>query len=186
MLSQRPEVYGITILPLVLTSLVTCWAPAMPWLLAPSLTSLNDLVSLFSTLSKAHVGYLQLVRAFLRCSISLQRSSGLLQTVLAIWVRVLMTLYSAERWWWLSHCKYWSMWVGFLYIVVDSLPSISGFTMVSKKGMAPSSLLFSTVNCMARSTLLMCCRKFCLFSSFWVTKVSSTYWCHNLGGGGST
>ena len=51
----------------------------------------------FSTLSKAHLGYLQLVRAFLRFSISFWRSSGLLQTVLALWVRVIMTLYFAER-----------------------------------------------------------------------------------------
>ena len=52
-------------------------------------------------------------------------------------------------------------------------------------GMAPSSLLFCTVNCMARSTPLMCCRMFCLFSSFWITDVSSTYQYHNLRGGGS-
>ena len=38
---------------LVLTSLVTDWVPAVPWLLVPSLTSLDDLVSLFSTLSIA-------------------------------------------------------------------------------------------------------------------------------------
>ena len=94
-----------------------------------------------------------------------------------------MTLYLAERWQWQSHCKYWSMCVGFLYTVMDSLPSFSTFTMVSKKGMAPSSLLFSTVKCIAGSTLLMCCRKFCLFSSFWMTKVSSTHLCHSLGGG---
>ena len=31
------------------------WACVVPWLLAPSLTSLVDLVSLFSTLSKAHL-----------------------------------------------------------------------------------------------------------------------------------
>ena len=103
----RPWVYGITIWPLVLTSLVTAWEPVVPWLLAPSLTSLDDLVSLFSTLSIAHLGYLQLVSAFLRCSISFWRSSGLLQTVLALWVGVLITLYLAKRWWQLSHCKYW-------------------------------------------------------------------------------
>ena len=56
--------------PLVLTSLVTGWVPAVPWLFAPSLTSLNDLVSLFFTLYKAHFGYLQLVSAFPRFTIS--------------------------------------------------------------------------------------------------------------------
>ena len=92
-------------------------------------------------------------------------------TVLAQWVRVLITLNFAVRWWWLFHCKYWSMCVGFLYTVIDSLWSVSGFTMV---------------NFMAGSTLLMCCRKFCLFTSFWMTNVSCTYLCHNLGVEGST
>ena len=170
MLLQRPWVYGITMWPFALTSLLVGWVPVVPCPLGRSLTSLADLVSLCSTLSKAHLGYLQLVRAFLRCSISFWRSLGLLQTVLALWERVLMKLYFAERWWWLSLCKYWSMCVGFLYTVMDSLPSFSGFTMVPKKGMAPSSLLFSTVNCMARSTTLMYCRKFCLISSFWMMK----------------
>ena len=133
MLSQRPWVYGMTMLPLVFISLVVGLVPAVPWLLAPSLTSPVDLSSPFSTLSKAHLEYLHLVKAFLRCSISFWRSPEFLQTVLALWVRVLMTLYFAERCWWVSHCKYWSVW-GFLYTVMDSLPSFSGFTMVSKKG----------------------------------------------------
>ena len=49
----------------------TCGA----WLLAPSLTTLDDLVSLFSTLTKTHLGDLQLVSALLRFSISFWRSS---------------------------------------------------------------------------------------------------------------
>ena len=75
--------------------------------------------------------------------------------------RVWITLNLAERWWWLSHCRNWSMWVGFLYTVMDRIPSGSCFTMVSKKGMDPSSLLVSTVNWMAGSMLLMCCRNSC-------------------------
>ena len=31
----------------------------------------------------------------------------------------------------LFHCRCWSMWVGFLYTVIDSLPSASGLTIVS-------------------------------------------------------
>ena len=50
-----------------LISLVMGWAPVVCWLLASSITSLGGLVSLFSTLSKAHLGYLQWVGAFLRC-----------------------------------------------------------------------------------------------------------------------
>ena len=88
---------------------------------------------------------------------------------LALCVKVLITLYLAERWWWLFHSKYWSMWVSFLYTPMDNLPSAPGVTIVSKKGMAPSSLLFSTVNCIARSMLLLCYRKFCLFTSFRMT-----------------
>ena len=44
----------------------------------------------------------------------------------------------------------------YLYTVIDSVPSASGLTLVSKKGMDPSSLLSSTVNFMAGSTLFMC------------------------------
>ena len=139
-------------------------APCGALTVSSLLTSLVGLVSLFSTLSKAHLGYLQWVSTFLRCSISFWSSLGLLQTVFALWVRVFITLNLAESWWWLSHCRYCSIWVGFLYTVIDSLPSASGLTMVSKKGIAPSSLLFSTVNFMARSTLLMSWRKFFLLS----------------------
>ena len=123
------------------------------------------------------------LRAFLRCSFSCLSNSGLLHTVLALWERVLITLNLAERLWWLSHCKYWSVWVGFLYTVMDRLPFTSGFTMVSKMGMEPSSLLSSTINLMAGSTLFMCWRKPCLLASLWMTKVSSTYLHQNLGGG---
>ena len=56
-------------------------------------------------------------------------------------------------------------------------------TIVSKKGIEPSSLLSSTVNLMAGSTLFMCRRKPCLLASLWMTKVSSTYLCQNLGVG---
>ena len=44
----------------------------------------------------------------------------------------------------------------FPYTVIDSVPSASGLAMVSKKEMDPSSLLSSTVNFMAWSTVLMC------------------------------
>ena len=95
------------------------------------------------------------------------------------------TKFGWEEWWWLSHCKYWSVCVGFLYTVMDREPSASGLTIVSKKGMDPSSLLSSTVNLMAGSTLFMCWRKPCLLASLWMTKVSSTYLPQNVGGGGS-
>ena len=46
--------------------------------------------SFLSTLSKAHLGYLHSVRALLRWCISLLRSSGPVQTVLVLWVSVLI------------------------------------------------------------------------------------------------
>ena len=106
-----------------------------------------------------------------------------LDTIPTIWERVLITLNLVERLWWLSHCRYWSVWGGFLYSVMDRPPFSSGFTIVSKKVMEPSSLLSSTVNFMAGSTLLMCWRKSCLLTSLWMTKVSSTNLHQNLGMG---
>ena len=169
--------------PILLTSLVAAGVPLVPWFVTPSMASLEDLLSLSSTLSKAHLGYLHWVRALLRCSFSCLSNSGLLHTVLALWERVLITLNLAERLWWLFHCRYWSVWVGFLYTVMDRPPFPSGFTIVFKKGMEPSSLLSSTVNFMAGSTLLMCWRRSCLLTSLWMTKVSSTDLHQNLGGG---
>ena len=110
-------------------------------------------------------------------------NSGLLHTVEALWERVWITLNLAERWWWLSHVNTSQYVWGFLYTVMDREPSTSDLTIVSKKGMDPSSLLSSTVNLMAGSTLLMCWRKPCLLVSLWMTKVSSTYLHQNLGGG---
>ena len=78
---------------LVLNSLVAGWAPVVP----PSLTCLVDMLSLFSTLSKAHLGYLHLVRAFLRWFFSCWSNSGLLHTVVALWDRVWITLNFAGR-----------------------------------------------------------------------------------------
>ena len=74
------------------------------------------------------------------------------------------------------------MWVGFLYTVIGSLPSASGLTMASRKGMAPSSLLSSTETKWGGQHL-MCWRKLCLFSSLWTTQVSFAYLSHILRGG---
>ena len=173
--------------PLVLASLVAGWAPVVPWLLVPSEASLEGLLSLLSTLSKSHLRYLQWVSAFLRWVFSLWRSSGLLHTVWALWERVWITLNFAERWWWLSHCRYWSVWVGFLHTVVNKFPISLWFNRwCPRRGWPHPPYCFSTVSWMAGSTLLVCCRKSCLWLSFWMTNVSSTYLYQNPGGGGST
>ena len=68
--------------------------PTLFTLVAPILVVPNKSSSI---LSKAHLGYLHLVRASLRHCISWLRSSCLVQRVLALCVRVLMTLYLANR-----------------------------------------------------------------------------------------
>ena len=78
-----------------------------------------------------------------------------MQTVLAIWLRVPMTLYLAERLWWLSHCQYRSVWLGLQYTVMDTEMSASCLTKVSRKGIDPFSWLPFAVNFIARSVLLI-------------------------------
>ena len=51
------------------------------------------------------------------------------------------------------------MWMGFLYAVVVSELLGPGKTKVSKKGMDPSVLCISIVNCTGGSMELMFCRK---------------------------
>ena len=130
----------------------------------------------------AQLGYLHLTKASLRCCNSFWKSSGLVQTVLALWVSVPMTLYLVDRLWWLSHYKYWSVWVDLWYTVMESELSPSGITKVSRKGMAPFPWLPSTVNLIAGSKLLVCSRNACLWTCCWMTKVSSIYLNQCLGG----
>ena len=49
-----------------------------------------------------------------------------------------------------------SVWVGFLYILVVKVPSDWDIANMSKKGMGPSGLAFSTVNWMEVSCVLIC------------------------------
>ena len=64
---------------------------------------------------KAHLGYLQFVRVCSRWCNSSFSSLEVEQTAFALCVRELITLYLQARLWWLSNCRYWSVWVGFLY-----------------------------------------------------------------------
>ena len=154
MLLHRPWVYGMTMQPFTLPSVVADLSPAVSWLFSLFPLHCYDLWTFFPILPMAHLGYLQWLSIFLRWSISFWRSCSLLHTVLALWVRVLITLYWADKWWWLADCRYWSLWVGFLYTEIDRLLSGSGLTIVSRKGMTPSSFLSLTLNVMAGSTLL--------------------------------
>ena len=74
------------------------------------------------TLLRAQMGYLFPISTFCRCS-SFSRSCWFEHTAMALWYSVFITLYLAAMVWWLSHCRYKSVWVGFLYTVVLKLPS---------------------------------------------------------------
>ena len=153
-LSAVPLVYGMTIWPmdflvvlvlvLVLARLLLFVVPLFSSLVLLLLLLFVALVSsqlllitLFCTILMAQLGYLHLPRASLRCFNSSLRSSGVLQTTLALWVSIPMTLYLEDKLWWLSHCKYWSVWVGFQYTWKERELSARGVTRVSRKGIAP-------------------------------------------------
>ena len=87
--------------------------------------------------------------------------------VLALWWRVPTTLYLDDTGCRLSQWRYWSVCVGFLYTVVCSLPSWSGFIRMSRKGKAPSGPGSSTVNWMFLSTEFRCRKNSSCGTSLW-------------------
>ena len=115
------------------------------------------------SLLRTNSGYRHLFRALLRWSSSSFSRCWLEHTVLALCFKVLITLNLADRCWWLFHCKYWSVCVGFLYTDVSREPSDWVITIVSRKGMDPSVPASSVVKWMCGSILLMCSRKPCFF-----------------------
>ena len=133
----------------VLVLMLPAWMLLL-WLFSPWLL----LINLFCTLLMAHGGYLHLTRASLRCNNSFWSNSGLVQTVLALWLSVPMTPYLADKLWWLSNCKYWSVWVGLQYTVKDKELSASGVTKVSRMGMPPLSwnTFYCKLNCWINAT----------------------------------
>ena len=82
----------------------------------------------------AHLGYLQPLRTFSRCSNSLLMNSSVEHKVLALCVRVLIMLYLEAKLWLLSNWRYCSVWVGFLYTFVVKVPSALGVIKRSKMG----------------------------------------------------
>ena len=132
----------------------------------------------------AQIGYLHFWRAWHRWSSSFFCSCGSEHIVLALWYRVPATLYLEEMVWLLSHCRYKSVWVGFLNTDVLRLPSSLGVTKMSRNGIDPSFLTSSQVNLMFWWMELRCCRKLFLSSFFIMVNVSSTNLFHNVGGVG--
>ena len=108
--------------------------------------------------------------------------SWLEQMMFALCIKEFITLYLLAIEWWLSHCKYWFVWVGFLYMKVDKLPSSSTATKVSRKGSDPSALVFSAVNWIFSSIPFKCWKNSSLYAVSRMTKVSSTNLFQRLGG----
>ena len=101
------------------------------WLLVLLVVLLLGFWLLSFTLLMAHVGYLHFLSAWKRCFSSSCNNCGLERTVVALWYRVPATLYLDGMVWWLSHCGYRSVWVGFLNTDVFKLPSSSGVIRIS-------------------------------------------------------
>ena len=149
-LLQMPCEYGTTIWHLLSVS----WADGICLLLFVFWWS----CCFWGTLFIASLGYLHCIRTFSRCCKSLVSSCWVEHMVLALCVRVLITLYLDARLWWLSHWRYKSVWVGFLYKPVVKVPSVWGVIKISRNGMEPSGLASSTVNWMEGSSVL-CVRR---------------------------
>ena len=130
----------------------------------------------------AQMGYLHLVSALKRCSSSSCNTWGVVQTVAALWYRVPATVYLGGIVWWLSHCRYRSVWVVFLNTDVFKLPSSSGVSRMSRKGIDPSSLTSSQVNFILGCIKFRCCRQLSLLFFLIIVNVSSRNLFHRIGG----
>ena len=202
-LSTKPCVYGITTYPmvdfglemvglsvlvfklvlacelLVVSPCCGCWSLLLvglllvSWILLSLASSQLPFKNLLCTQLMSQWGCLHLTKTFLRHWSSLWGSPGPVQTVLALWVSVPMTLSLADRLWWLSHCKYWSVCVSLQYNVIERELPACGVIKVSRKGMAPFSWVSSTVNLIAGSILLIWFNNACLWTCCWMTHVSS-------------
>ena len=93
----------------------------------------------------------------------------------------LITLYLLAMEQLLSHCNYWFVWVGFLYMEVDKLRSSFTVTKVSRKGNDPSALVFSAVNWIFSPIPFICWKNSSLYVVSRMTKVSSTNLFQRLG-----
>ena len=122
----------------------------------------------------AYLGYLHLSSTSSRCCNSSSSSLGLEQTALVLWVRVLITFYLATKFWWLSHWRYYSVCVGFLYTSVNQVLFVSGVIIVSRKGFEPVGLVSTAVNWMEGAAALMWCKSYSLLICCCTTEISST------------
>ena len=159
--------------------LLACVVLLPAWVLLSPSPSWFLFMNLFCILLMTHLGYLHLTKVFLKCYNSL-RSCGTVHSFGPVGKCTYDTV--LERLWWLAHCRYLSVWVGFWYIVIRSELSALGWTKVSRTGIAPLAWLPSTANFIAASTLFILSRNNCLWACCWMTEVSSTNLHQNLGG----
>ena len=103
----------------------------------------------------AHMEYFLPCKVSSGCAYLWSNSFWLEHTLLIQRKRVLMKLYLDEMMWWLSHWRYRSLWVCFLYTLMSKVPSCYSVTSVSKNGIDTLGLVSSTVNLMLGSTKLM-------------------------------
>ena len=164
--SLRPWWYGTTLYRLVLLGpfslfILLCFVLLEFWLFS-------------ITLFMAQMGYLHFLSALNRCCSSSCNSVVSEHMVFALWYRVPATLYLDGILWWLSHCRYRSVWVCFLNTDVFKLQSSAGVIRISRNGIDPSSFISSQVNFILGCMEFSCCRKLFLFSFLIIVKVSST------------
>ena len=168
-LSPIPSVHGTTMWHLV-------------WCLVLGVCFFSLFWCLLKIFLIAHFGYLHSPSTCSRCCNSFSANSGVKQMVWALCVSVLMTLYFAAMLWLLSHGRYRSAWVGFLYTPIVNVPSVSGLMVVPRKGMEPSSFASSTVNWVDGICCIDVLEELFLMCLMLQHDVSSTYLFHTLGG----
>ena len=117
---------------------VLCWVAFLVIAVGTSLLLVT--VNIFILhLCMAHLEYLHLTRASLRCCKSSLKSSRPVQTFCPVGESTYDTILGRKIMMTIPHCKYWSVWLGLQYTEMERELSASGLTKVSRKGMAPFS-----------------------------------------------
>ena len=153
----------------------------LPELLIPLLLLFwTGAVVLIFILLRAHGGYMHLTRSMCRCSSSSCKTWGLEQMALALWCRVLGHCILMI---WCGGCpnantSQWGVLAVYDCAETDIMHRVNR---ISKKGMEPTGLESSPVNCIHWSMELICSRKLHLYADLMTTKVSSTYLFHREG-----
>ena len=171
---------GVDVWLLPLEVLVSC--DVLPaWVLLLPLSSQLSFISLYCALFMAHLGYLHLTKASLRCCNSLLRSSGVVQTVSALWVTV------SERKIMMIIPLQVLVSMGWFAIHLYAKGTVClGFDQGIKKRDSPILLITFDSELYTWIYTVYIIQKSCLWACCWMTQVSSTNLYQNLGGEGQT